>query len=65
MVVADDACHNRQAATTVVTSEIVKEVINLIENEKEYRNGYLRRALHLLNDTSLVDYPQLGLEHIF
>jgi hypothetical protein len=65
MVVADDACHNRQAATTVVTSEIVKEVINLIENEKEYRNGYLRRALHLLNDTSLIDYPQFGLEHIF
>jgi hypothetical protein len=39
--------------------------VNLIENEKEYRNGYLKRALHLLNDTSLIDYPQLGLEDIF
>jgi hypothetical protein len=65
MVVEDDTCHNRNAPTTLVTSEIVKEVINLIENEKEYRNGYLRRALHLLNDTSLIDYPQFGLEHIF
>jgi hypothetical protein len=39
--------------------------VNLIENEREYRNGYLRRALNLLNDTSLVDHPQLGLEQIF
>lgn len=62
--IQDDTCHNPQAATTLVTSEIVKEVVNLIENEKEYRNGYLRRALKLLNDTSLLDYPQLGLEGI-
>jgi hypothetical protein len=65
VAVEDDTCYNRQAATTVVTSEIVKEVVNLIENEREYRNGYLRRALNLLNDTSLVDHPQLGLEQIF
>jgi hypothetical protein len=64
IVIEDDTCHNRQAATTLVTSEIVKEVVNLIENEKEYRNGYLRRALNIFNDTSLVDYPQLGLEEI-
>jgi hypothetical protein len=64
-ILIDDTCYNRQAATTLVTSEIVKEVVNLIENEKEYRNGYLKRALHLLNDTSLIDYPQLGLEDIF
>jgi hypothetical protein len=65
IVIEDDTCHNRQAATTLVTSEIVKEVVNLIENEKEYRNGYLRRALNIFNDISLVDYPQLGLEEIF
>jgi hypothetical protein len=64
-ILIDDTCYNRQAATTLVTSEIVKEVVNLIENEKEYRNGYLKRALHLLNDTSLIDYLQLGLEDIF
>jgi hypothetical protein len=64
IVIEDDTCYNRQGATTLVTSEIVKEVVNLIENEKEYRNGYLRRALNLLNDTSLSDHPQLGLEEI-
>jgi len=65
--ISDDTCSNRNAATTLVTSEIVKEVVNLIENEKEYRNGYLKRALTLFNDSSLNDYPhpQLGLEEIF
>jgi hypothetical protein len=60
----DDICYNRQAETTLVTSEIVTEVINLIQNEQEYRNGYLRRALNLLNDTTLVDYPQWELEKL-
>ncbi|CAF0946383.1 unnamed protein product [Adineta steineri] len=63
-LIQDDACQNRQEATTLVVSEIVKEVVNLIENEQEYRNGYIRRALHLLNDTSLIDHPQIGLEKI-
>ena len=65
--ISDDTCSNRNAATTLVTSEIVKEVVNLIENEKEYRNGYLKRALTLFNDSLLNDYPhpQLGLEEIF
>ena len=65
VTIEDDVCSSPQAATTLVTSEIVKEVVNLIEDEKEYRNGYLRRALNLLNDTSFSDYPQLGLELIF
>lgn len=59
--IRDDECLNRDAVSTVVTSEIVKEVINLIENERDYRDGYLRRALRLLNDSSLVDHPQLTL----
>ena len=65
VTIKDDSCLNPQASTTLVTSEIVKEVVNLIQNEKDYRNGYLRRALTILNDTTLIDYPQLGLEQIF
>ena len=32
----DDAWLNRQAAITLVTSEMIREVVHLVENEKEY-----------------------------
>jgi hypothetical protein len=52
-------------STKVNVKEIVNEVINLLQNEYIYRNGYLKRALDIMNDKTLVDHPPSGLENIF
>jgi hypothetical protein len=51
-------------ATEVDVDEIVDEVINLLKNENIYRTGYLKRALDIMNDMTLVDHPPSGLEKI-
>jgi hypothetical protein len=53
------------AATTVNVKEIINEVINLLQNENRYRSGYLRRALDIMNDMTIVDHPPEGLKDIF
>ena len=55
---------NREGRITVNTKEIIDEVKNLLENEMEYRNGYLKRALTIMNDMSIVDHPPYGFENI-
>ncbi len=55
---------NREGRTTVNTKEIIDEVKNLLQNEIEYRNGYLKRALMIMNDMSVVDHPPSGFEKI-
>jgi len=46
-------------------NEIIDEVKNLLKNEIEYRNGYIKRALMIMNDMSIVDHPPSGFEKIF
>jgi hypothetical protein len=55
----------RESATTVNVNEIIDEIKNLLKNEVEYRNGYMTRALKIMNDMSIVDHPPLGFEKIF
>ncbi|CAF4341915.1 unnamed protein product, partial [Rotaria sordida] len=43
----DDNC-SREEATTVNVDEVVSDVINLIQNENQYRSSYLSRALEIL-----------------
>jgi len=60
----DDVC-NREGVITVNTKEIIDEVKNILKNELLYRNGYIKRALNIMNDMSLVDHPPTGFENIF
>ena len=59
----NDMC-DRDGATTVNIKEIIDEVKNLLKNEREYRTGYLKRALDIMNDMSIVDYPPPGYENV-
>lgn len=61
--VHDDAC-NREGSTTLNPKEIVEELKNVLENEMEYRTGYIKRALNIMNDLSIVDYPPKGYEEL-
>ncbi len=47
------------------TKEIIDEIKNILKNELVYRNGYIKRALNIMNDMSLVDHPPTGFENIF
>jgi hypothetical protein len=55
---------DREGKTTVNIEEIIDEVKNLLKNELDYRNGYLKRALNIMNDMSVVDYPPKGYENV-
>jgi hypothetical protein len=55
---------NREGKTTVNINEIIDEVKNLLKNEIEYRNGYIKRALMIMNDMSIVDHPPSGFENV-
>jgi hypothetical protein len=55
---------NREGKTTVNPKEIIEEIKNLLKNEIEYRNGYLKRALIIMNDMSIVEHPPSGFENI-
>jgi len=35
-----------------------------LKNEIEYRNGYIKRALMIMNDMSIVDHPPSGFENV-
>ncbi len=59
----NDICH-REASTTVNVKEIIDEVKHMLKNEMEYRNGYIRRALKIMTDMSIVDHPPSGFENI-
>jgi hypothetical protein len=48
----------------VNVKEIIDEVKNLLKNEMEYRNRYFKRALNIMNDLSIVDYPPAGHENV-
>jgi hypothetical protein len=59
----NNAC-NRESHTTVNIKEIIDEVKNMLKNEIEYRDGYIKRALNVMTDLSIVDYPPKGYESI-
>ncbi|CAF4359968.1 unnamed protein product, partial [Rotaria sordida] len=59
----DNVC-DRESSTILDVNDIVNEVKGLIKDEAEYRNGYIRRALQIMNDTSIVDHPPSGFENI-
>jgi len=60
----DEKC-NREGQIIVNIKEMVEEVKNLLKNEIEYRNGYIKRALTIMTDMSMVDHPPSGFEKIF
>jgi hypothetical protein len=59
----DDSCL-RDGSVTLDIKDVIDEVKNLLKNELEYRNGYLKRALNIMNDMSVVDYPPKGYEKV-
>jgi len=59
----DESC-DREGPTTVHVKDVVDEVKNLLKNELEYRTGYVKRALDIMTDLSIVDYPPKGYEKI-
>jgi hypothetical protein len=59
----NDLC-NRKSATTLNVKDIIAEIQNLLKNEVEYRNGYIKRALNIMTDLSIVDYPSKEYEKI-
>jgi len=59
----DEFC-NREGRAILNVKEIVDEVKNLLANEIEYREGYLKRALHVINDVSIADHPPSDYENI-
>jgi hypothetical protein len=59
----DDIC-DRDGIITLNVKEIIDEVKNMLKNEIEYRNGYIQRALNIMTDLSIVDYPPKGYENI-
>ena len=61
--VHDDAC-NREGATTMNVKDVIDEVKNVLENEMEYRTGYIKRALNIMTDLSIVDFPPKGYEKL-
>ncbi len=50
--------------TIVSVDEIVDEVINLLQNENIRRSGYMKLALNIINDMTLVYHPPSGLTKI-
>ncbi|CAF0912513.1 unnamed protein product [Adineta steineri] len=52
----NDICQ-REASVTVNVKDIIDEVKNLLKNELAYRNGYIKRALDIMNDISVIDHP--------
>ena len=59
----NNAC-DRVSHTTINVKEIIGEVKNMLKNEIEYRDGYMKRALNIMTDLSIVDYPPKGYESI-
>jgi hypothetical protein len=59
----DDICYH-ESATTLNVKEVIDEVKNMLKNEIAYRNGYLKRALNMMNDMSIVDHPPSGFENV-
>ena len=59
----DDEC-DRDGSVTVNVKEIIDEVKNLLKNENQYRTGYIKRALDIMTDLSIVDYPPKGYEDL-
>lgn len=59
----DEVCL-RESPIEVNVKEIIDELKNSLKNEIEYRNGYFKRALDILNDLSIVDHPPSGYEDI-
>lgn len=61
--IQNDACE-REGYTTLVVKEIIDELMNVLKNEMAYRTGYIKRALDIMTDLSIVDYPPKGYENI-
>lgn len=61
--ISDDIC-NRESSITLNVKDIIAEVKGLLKDEAAYRNGYLRRALKIMTDLSIVDHPPPGFEKI-
>jgi hypothetical protein len=55
----------RDNQITVNIEEMINEIKYLLKNEIEYRNGYIKRSLMIMNDMSIVDHPPSGFEKIF
>jgi hypothetical protein len=60
----DDQCE-RDGRITLNVKEIIDEVKNMLKNENYYRTGYIKRALDIMTDLSIVDYPPKGYENLF
>jgi hypothetical protein len=54
----------RESSIILDIQEILDEVKNLLKNEIEYRSVYIRRALEIMTDMSIVDHPPSGFENI-
>ncbi|CAF0887211.1 unnamed protein product [Adineta steineri] len=52
----NDICQ-REDSVTVNVKDIIDEVKNLLKNELAYRSGYIKRALDIMNDMSVIDHP--------
>ncbi|CAF0869793.1 unnamed protein product [Adineta ricciae] len=59
----DEVCLH-ESQIEVNAKEIIDELKNSLRNEIDYRNGYFKRALDILNDLSIVDRPPSGYEDI-
>ncbi|CAF1008046.1 unnamed protein product [Rotaria sp. Silwood1] len=55
----------RESSTTLNVKEIINEMKSLLKDEVEYRSGYIKRALKIMTDMSIVDHPPSGFENIF
>ncbi|CAF4975787.1 unnamed protein product [Rotaria sp. Silwood1] len=60
----DNNC-KRESSTILNVKEIINEVEGLIKDEAAYRSGYIKRALNIMNDMSVVDRPPSNFEKIF
>ncbi|CAF1297160.1 unnamed protein product [Rotaria sp. Silwood1] len=60
----DNNC-KRESSTILNVKEIINEVEGLIKDEAAYRSGYIKRALNIMNDMSVVDHPPSNFEKIF
>ena len=61
--IQNEAC-NREGRTTFAVQEVVDELLNVFKNELAYRNGYIKRALDIMTDLSIVDSPPKGYENV-